>query len=243
MLDLFSGLGGASEAFLQDGWNVTRIENNPLLTDLESTIEDDVLRMRDFLLMLTGQNTEDEFHSMWDTKQWDALCALHEQLPYYDFIWASPPCREFSNAYGAPGPVAQRAGEPFIPDMSLVLASLDIIQILQPRYWCIENVVGAIPHFLPYLGEPRQIIGPFCLWGTYPYLTGLRDLEHRKQDHDTWSDDPLRANKKAMIPFEVSRAFLEAIASQRQLTDWISIDNIRHHNRRDRYDKPLHRGD
>jgi len=30
MLDLFSGLGGASEAFMDhDGWQVTRFENNP----------------------------------------------------------------------------------------------------------------------------------------------------------------------------------------------------------------------
>ena len=31
MLDLFSGLGGASEAMLNHGWDVLRIENNPEL--------------------------------------------------------------------------------------------------------------------------------------------------------------------------------------------------------------------
>jgi hypothetical protein len=37
MLDLFSGLGGTSEAFLIDQkWEVTRIDNNPLLEDVEN---------------------------------------------------------------------------------------------------------------------------------------------------------------------------------------------------------------
>jgi site-specific DNA-cytosine methylase len=37
MLDLFSGLGGASEAFVRAGWEVMRIENNPLLSEVPNT--------------------------------------------------------------------------------------------------------------------------------------------------------------------------------------------------------------
>ena len=37
MLDLFSGLGGASEAMLANGWEVLRIENNPELALVPNT--------------------------------------------------------------------------------------------------------------------------------------------------------------------------------------------------------------
>ena len=37
MLDLFSGLGGASEAMVNDPkWEVLRIENNPLLSGVQN---------------------------------------------------------------------------------------------------------------------------------------------------------------------------------------------------------------
>ena len=37
VLDLFSGLGGASQAFLDHGHDVVRIENNPLLSGITNT--------------------------------------------------------------------------------------------------------------------------------------------------------------------------------------------------------------
>ena len=43
MLDLFSGLGGASEAFVDcPGWNVLRVENNPLLSGVPNTVIMDI---------------------------------------------------------------------------------------------------------------------------------------------------------------------------------------------------------
>ena len=43
-LDLFSGLGGASEAFVQDldNWTVLRIDNNSLLGGVPFTVIDDI---------------------------------------------------------------------------------------------------------------------------------------------------------------------------------------------------------
>ena len=223
MLDLYSGLGGASQAFVDDGWEVVRIENNPIMGDVENTIVDDVLRLRDLLTMVTGGMSEDELHSMHRSCPWD-VGMMGEKLPFYDFIWASPPCDEFSTAK------TWAQGRTANPSLDLFLAGLDIIHILQPTYWCIENVVGAIRHFEPYVGEPRQIVGPFVFWGNYPYLTNMQDFQHRKRDHDSWSSDPLRSNKKAKLPLELSQSFLEEIKSQRRLTEWCSIDNIRHHD-------------
>ena len=43
VLDLYSGLGGFSEAFVQDqNYQVIRIENNPLLKDVPHTLLGDI---------------------------------------------------------------------------------------------------------------------------------------------------------------------------------------------------------
>ena len=36
MIDMFSGMGGASEAFIRAGWEVIRLDNNPVFSDPES---------------------------------------------------------------------------------------------------------------------------------------------------------------------------------------------------------------
>ena len=46
VLDLYSGLGGFSEAFYQDPtWEVIRIDNNPLLADVPNTIIADLTKL------------------------------------------------------------------------------------------------------------------------------------------------------------------------------------------------------
>ena len=79
-LDLFSGLGGASEAFVNDfdNWSVLRIDNNPLLGGVPYTIIDDV------------------------TKVAKSVRIYHKAK--IDCIWASPPCRDFSLGYNALSP-------------------------------------------------------------------------------------------------------------------------------------------
>tara|TARA_R110001599_G_scaffold239556_1_gene439083 strand:+ start:369 stop:986 length:618 start_codon:yes stop_codon:yes gene_type:complete len=196
ILDLYSGLGGASEAFLlSKRWDVMRIENNELLNQVPNTQMADVKELLNHL-----QNS---------------------QLPLdhrVDVVWSSPPCLEFSQAYSAPGPVAQRAGEDFTPDMSHLEATLEIIAILKPKYWIIENVVGAIKHFRDLLGEPRQIHGAIVLWGNYPMFEP--DVFKTKAQKDK-RHDPLRSNIRAKIPIEVSSALLEAIENQHSIFDFI----------------------
>jgi len=195
MLDLCSGLGGASEAFFQSNeWDVIRIENNPLLKHVPGTI----------------------IGTIYDTTaQW-----LRSGHPRVDLIWASPPCRDFSQAYSAPGPKAAREGRDFAPDLGLVLESKRIIDTIEPSHWVIENVLGSIPHLKPILGPPRMIVGPFVLWGNFPLLD-LQGFTHDKFAKDPHSSDPLRANHRAQIPWEISSALLSALATQSHLEDWI----------------------
>lgn len=49
VLDLCSGLGGFSEAFVAAGHEVLRIENNPLLVDVAHTKIMDIFELRDFI--------------------------------------------------------------------------------------------------------------------------------------------------------------------------------------------------
>jgi len=195
MLDLCSGLGGASEAFFQsDEWDVIRIENRPLLEHVPGTI----------------------IGTIYDTTaQW-----VRSGHPRVDLIWASPPCRDFSQAYSAPGPKAAREGRDFTPDLGLVLEAKRIIDTIEPSHWVIENVMGSIPHLKPILGPPRMIVGPFVLWGNFPLLD-LQGFTHDKYAKDPHSSDPLRANIKAKIPLDISSALLSALSSQSLLEDWI----------------------
>jgi hypothetical protein len=136
-----------------------------------------------------------------------------------DLIWFSPPCTEFSNAYHAPSPTAKREGISFEPNMEILECGLRIIEKKNPTYFVIENVAGAIKYFESYLGRPRQIIGPFVLWGAFPYLN-LSDFFHSKYENDTWSSDPLRANKRGKIPYEISQALYRAFFEQKRLDEW-----------------------
>lgn len=192
ILDLCSGLGGASEAFVKDPhWTVVRIENNPKLEDVPHTWLLDILNWIDWLPEVISE------------------------LGRPTAIWASPPCLEFSTAR------TWEQGRTNDPDMSIVEAVFDIVEYAKPRFWIVENVAGACPHFLPYFGHFQQKIGPFFLWGAYPYISVPEGFTHSKAAQDVWSSDPLRANKKAYIPRSISEGFLDAICSQTKLSDWV----------------------
>ncbi len=200
-LDLFAGFGGASEAFVQDldNWDVLRIDNNLLLQN--------VPRMR-------IECVKELSKIVWPF--------AHPNGQKIDVIWASPPCREFSDGYNSPKSQAQRDGtiDDYKPDMSFLEAALQIIQIVKPKYWIIENVRGSIPYFKPLLGSPRQIIGPYYLWGNFPYLDVDKSLLAKKSDKDVHSSNPLRANYKAKVDLCVSVALKNAIESQSSILDY-----------------------
>lgn len=197
VLDLFSGLGGFSEAFVRAGDEVVRIENNPLLSEVPLTQMQDVFEVRDRL-----QRFQDE----------------GQPIREYDLLLAGPPCREFSLAYGAPRAVAQRNGEEFEPSMDLLEATMDIIRITNPRYWVIENVIGSIKYFEEFGLEVNQIHGPHVLYGRFPkFQPGPIPTKASK---DKTSTHPLRANHKALIPFTISESLRKAIVDQKTLFEF-----------------------
>jgi hypothetical protein len=196
VLDLFSGLGGFSEAFVRAGDEVKRIENNPLLSGVPHTEQMCVLELRDIL-----QRQVNDGNYIWPI----------------DLIVASPPCLEFSLAYAAPRSKAQRNGEEWNPSMKLVEATLDIIRLVKPRYWVIENVNGSQRYFEKIGLQVSQIHGACVFYGKFPKFS-TPEMK-RKQDADTHAGDPLRPNKRALIPLPLSTALRKAIVTQKTLLD------------------------
>ena len=194
MLDLFSGLGGASEAFHQcPGWSVLRIDNNPLLSGVPNTV---IMNIDD----LTPIGREEKI----------------------DLVWASPPCTDFSGGFASPKSIASRTIglDNYEPNMDLLCRAIEIIDIVKPKYWVIENVIGSIRYFEEYLGEPRQIIGPYVLWGNFPILDVNYDLIIPKKFKDTNSRDPLRSNRRAKVDIEVSSSLKKSIENQKSIIDF-----------------------
>jgi hypothetical protein len=200
VLDLFSGLGGFSEAFLLAGDEVVRVENNPLLSEVPNTSIEDVKAMRDRLRQFKEEG---------------------QPIRQIDLIVASPPCLEFSMAYYSPRAVASRNGEEWNPSMELIKVTLEIIQIVKPRWWVIENVIGSISYFEPIGLIPHQIHGSCVFYGNFPKFA-TPDMP-TKAKKDSWHGDPLRMNKRALIPLELSMALRKAIISQKTLFDDYNI--------------------
>jgi len=198
MLDICSGLGGASEAFLNNGWEVKRIDNNILLKNVPNTVIMDVFQLETTIANLI--------------KTWPDFDTI-------DFVWCSPPCTDFSMAYNSPRSKAQRNGEDYYPAgaIEMVKCCKRIIDMLQPRYWVIENVSGATTWLNDILGEPTQRVGAFVFWGKFPHIHMPADWKHHKDKGAGWSDDPLRANRRALVPYEISEAFRIAIGEQKSL--------------------------
>ena len=200
VLDLFSGLGGFSEAFLLAGDHVERVENNPLLNQVPNTTMMDVLEFRDDL---------------------DALLSNGHTIPgrlRTDLIVAGPPCYEFSLAFAAPQARKSREGgfDDYEPNMELVEATIDIIKMINPRYWVIENVVGSIRHFKKIGLEPNQIHGSAVFYGKFPKFKTPKMPTKAERDK-RWS--PIRSNERAKIPLELSQALRNAITAQKTLLD------------------------
>ena len=195
MLDLFSGLGGASQAMVDHpAWNVIRIDNNPLLLD----------HVPDMTLM--------------------SIEEVHGNLSVYagldiDLLWASPPCVNFSDACDAPMSKFKRENPTaeYKPDLTLVQKTLEIIEALKPKAWIIENVRGSRPYFTPLMGGPKVIIGPYYLYGNFPLFNAQLAAGYHKYKNDKTSSDPLRANYRAFVPREVSEALRQTIQYQTKL--------------------------
>jgi len=201
VLSLCAGLGGFCEAFVRSGDEMARVDNNPLLSEVECMTIQDIMAMRDRLVQYEYEG---------------------QPIREYDVLLAGIPCDEFSLGFHAPQAVASRSGEfeEYEPSMKLLECVLDIIRITKPRYWVIENVMGSIRHFAKYGLEPNQIHGSHVFYGKFPKFS-TPDMPTKAQRDK--GPNPLRSNVRAMIPIELSRSLRKAIVEQKTLFDDYNI--------------------
>ena len=133
---------------------------------------------------------------------------LHLEAPgRFDLIWASPKCTDYSKI-SLPASWKCNGGKHTPPDMRLFLNCYRVIRYLQPRYWVIENVRGAVPYFRLVLGEPVKRVGSRILWGEFPIFD-------TSPKYGKWKLPPTpdRAEIRSEIPAGISKALCRACSA------------------------------
>ena len=193
VIDLFSGLGGFSEAFAQDPiWDVLRIENNHLLADVPHTMIADALTL--------------------DPAGFDC-----------DLLLASPPCTEFSLAYNAPQSIASRRNEEYQPNMDLVKCALEWDRSIKPKFFLMENVSGSSKYFTPLVKKittigPFHLYGRFP---RFEMPQGWSHSKTAPKEIEFDFEHPLRANYRGKIPLALSEKVKETFEGTSSLMEWI----------------------
>jgi len=168
VLDLFSGLGGFSQAFRERGHEIITIDNqekfNPDLCR-------DIRRSGDILKIISKRG-----------------------VGKVDIVLASPPCIEFTKASMPWYP-------DIVPDMALLAATIAIVRNINPKFYVIENVRGAVLFFKPYLGDYKKRCGSRYLWGNFPEFS----CDHKKCcGKQKVPPGRFRAERRSKVPYEIS---------------------------------------
>jgi len=198
ILDLCSGLGGFSEAFLQRGHSVFRIDNDP------------------------------RFSKVPYTEIFDIRHISKTSFPCLDLLLISPPCTNFSLAssyihWNKKRPADQQT----IDDIGLVMFCLDLVKELDPGFWILENPVGMLRQILNIPGEVlpgvttwlgawgTPNLKPTDLWGKLPPMDwpAKPDMPKgagcgKRGGKDLRPTDPA---ERAKIPFDLSLALCLAM--------------------------------
>jgi len=172
MLDLCSGLGGASSAFRLAGWKVITLDNNPVF-------QSDIVA---------------------DLRTWSPSSLGVSP----DYIWFSPPCTEFAREFM---PWSKTGVD---PDLSILLAGLEIIKFFDPLYYTVENVKGSISWFRPHLGNYRVSYNPYYFWGFFPVPGVVSRSSWVNKSSLSSTDEFMRS----CIPHNLSLAFCRSVSSQ-----------------------------
>lgn len=98
-----------------------------------------------------------------DILEWD-----YKQYPsgYWDFIWASPPCIEYS--------IAKTTGVRKIEEANkIVLKTIEIIEYFKPKVWFIENPQTGLLKKQPFMDRFNYNDVDYCKYGM-PYRKRTR---------------------------------------------------------------------
>lgn len=214
-LDLFSGLGGFSQAFEADEeWDVFTVDMDPRF---DANLEADVLGLRPQDLL------------------WE-MGYEREEIDVF-VILASPPCTQFSKAASKFERIVD--GEPQTPDareaVTLVYHTIGLIRGLSPDHWVMENpkgflrdVIGQPTNWVTYCQYGEPYMKPTDLWGDHPPGMEYRkcafgddchepntDMEHggngNFRDFSYAVRDPA---ERAKVPEALSQEILDAVEGE-----------------------------
>ena len=132
-------------------------------------------------------------------------------------VLAAPPCTHFSGSgarwWREKGDVALLDG------LSIVDACLRIVLIENPTFWCLENPVGRLNH---YIGKPKHYFHPHfygdgytkktALWGNFNMPGQTHFLNESEIDDRIHKMPPSkdRAKLRSITPPGFAKAFFEA---------------------------------
>lgn len=145
IVDLFSGLGGFSQAFVERGHDVITLDLDPRF---KPTIVADIREIRYPSLSLNGD---------------------------IDVVLASPPCKAFSVASIPHHWKDHKPGLKVAEAVGIVANALRLIAEIQPTYWVLENPCGMLKRMIGDPKETIYLCSygtkwkkPTDLWGRYP---------------------------------------------------------------------------
>jgi hypothetical protein len=201
--DLFSGLGGFSQAFVDRGHNVIRYDNDPQFEEIPHTLIKDILDLQP--------------HDIDDA----------------DIILASPPCTHFSVAAVYRHWPKGIPTEATLEQIELVKHTIKIIKEANPEYWILENprgmlrnVIGRPQKTIPLCAYGKKAYKPTDFWGRFPPIDWKTPLKWQKaprgsklgvQGYDN-------AARSAMIPYDFSMAVCLAVegnSPQRTISEFM----------------------
>jgi len=199
MLDLFSGLGGASQA-MEEGekWEVTTVDNQE---KFEPDICTDVLK-------LSPNDFEENFDLIWASPPCDRFTVA--QIGRY---WDKED-----------GLYMPKSSE-VVNRINLVYHSLFLINELNPDYWFLENPRAMLRNII---GEPRATITycqygddkmkPTDLWGKHPPSFPYRKCNSGDGCHEssprgskTGTQGLKTSEERAKVPYGLSKTVKKSI--------------------------------
>lgn len=157
ILDLFSGLGGFSQPFIDRGHEVVTVDIEP---KFKPSVVADIRNLSSQSLPLAGE---------------------------WDVVLASPPCQAFSIAAVYRHYKGHIPDQHVSHGLGLVACTLRLIAEFKPRYWVMENPCGMLRTFIGKpretiyqcsFGAPWK--KPTDLWGVWPGVLKRPCAPHQK---------------------------------------------------------------
>ena len=190
-VDLCSGLGGFSQAFVDAGWEVVTVDVEP---KFKPTIIEDVRKLTVARLS--------EATRLGDLKAYGKVIML-----------MSPPCQFLSRA---PGLGAVRKGT--AEAVEIVAGCLRLVEEIQPAGFLLENPFGSYLRF--FIGRPNfhvrlggfgyKTVKPTAFWGNINIMQPDSPKKNKSLNaFSNWSGN--KPEVRAKMPLGLSQAILENV--------------------------------